>query len=985
MQTMSNMEESIPQQALEIFSEEHAKEIVKSVIDTLIDSDFSLMLNSDIDIEFALDPLIYSFKLPEVEGAISIFSRWLIDPSNPAAILNSERYNKYIRQIFDSIPLIFELRKSHTPKALDDTYNFLKFTITPPKENKTSKDWKHPFQPETWNVSLWCLLKSIRITDPKSDSEIRDKLMALFVDGIIISDLEIEEADQLILTFFDFCFITQSNGQLLHYDKYWYKLFNEIFMQFLTFPTDEKKRNFILNLIKKMKTCSKEFDDKCQDNQSTISINWPILEKFFKSAMKCVKQVQNDYLINNIFKPKLPADSIISLFGDCMFVTPFWDFHILDNIKELFSLFSYGEFVRETKWQIIFLKYLCFLMEKKLWNSLFKVVYGIMNTSSHFIAVHPELFSKIMYVLLSKAASIDLPYFTQVSSNNSSVMKPDTIPNPSMLVNGAWVTTMASLLEFSRVDENKSLEDRVLLVIEKFCNCSELPFIIEDFNVYRLILLANAGKEDLFANLIAQEAPTARSLRVERIWDFELLALSVSPLFMPNFVSKIIDKQVIEHILANFKGNEFSDRHIFWFLIVLYELSKSTDLFVRNRAIITPIIAYLSDQKKQRKNSPSNSPKSLNWCICKMIEIVYYSILIPTVSATEVKLFEKKYKTVKNYAINDRVVSLGENEMSATFGAIVRGPFGISSFDITEVATPEKLPAPENTLKENILHRDEIQFPEESVFPVYKDDYEDEKSVKKCVPKSFLIAMGFASIESSMSFNSMQLIDEKSGCEVTNELNEFEKLCDLVSLDVKVASVFEKSESLYDTFLDDLGSSFKFGSCLINFNAKDEKIDGNEVVVIFNESGLKISSKALLEKDETAANNTNNNVSLLKNNLVIEIEPIFNSISKRTLLYKVKILKNKWKCVILPFPTKKPVVTSRNHLPRMIATITFFYFSRLAKDELLGRPTNINANEYECPKIVSKYIEAFEKRKEKLEKLLEMRKKEETIDTILID
>lgn len=985
------MEEACPVRALEIFPEEQAKIIVKSVIDTLINADFNKMLNSDIDIDFALEPLLYSFRLPEVEGSLSIFSRWLVDPSKPSAILDRERYNKYIRQIFDSIPLIYELRKNHTSKALDDTFNFLKNTITPFDESVKNTNWKHPFEPETWNSSLQCIIDSICKTDPKNDSDIWDKLMVLFVDGILISDLKIEETDQLVRSFFDLCFIANSNGQLLNYDKYWYKLFNEIFSQFLSFPADEKKRNFILNLIKKMKACSKEYENKCLSKSSITSINWPICEKFFTNAMRMIKELQNQHGINGIFKPKLPAESIIRLFGDCMFVSTFWDFHTLDNINELFSFFSYGEFNGDNKWHEIFMKYLCFLMEKKLWSSLFKVVYGIMNASSHFITQQPSLFSKILNLLLSKASLLDLPYFTQVKAiNNSSgmnnrnlMMKPDVIPNTDLLANGAWVSTMSSLLEFSRVDGNKTLEDRILSVIEKFCNCSELPFIIDDFNVYRLFLLANAGKEDLFAKLIAQKAPTARSLRVERIWDFELLTLAVSPLFMPNFVGKIIENQVIEHVLDNFNCiNKFSDRHIFWFLISLMELSMNTDLFVRNRSIITPLIAYLNDQKKTRNpDSDVNSFKN------KLIEIVYYSILIPTVSINDTKDFNSKYQKIKTYAINDRIFTFGENENSSTFGVIVRGPFGISSFDITEQMTPEKQPTPENTLKENILHRDEIKFPSESVFPVYTESLSVSGIIpnqRKCIPKSFLMAMGFSSIESTFSFHPIKTLDSSSS-EVSEALNEFDQMCELVSLDVKVSCIHiddkkdKDLESIYSTFIDDLGSSFKFGSCLINFNSKDVEINGNEVVVIFNHSGLRISDKMVARLEKEKNDVSNKNINLLKNNLVIEVAPIYSSIENENLLYKVTIWRSIWKCLILPFPAKKPVVTSRNHLSRLIAIICFFYFSRLPTDELGS------SHKDKCPKIVSKFIEAFEKRNEKLEKILKLNMKDDTIDTILVD
>lgn len=990
------MEESCPERALEVFKEEEAKTIVKCVIDTLINADFSVMLNSEYDIDFALDPLLYSFRLPEVEGSLSIFSRWLIDPSKPNAILNHERYNKYIRQIFNSIPLIYELRKNHTAKALDDTFNFLKKTITPSSDTNDS-NWKHPFEPETWSSSLRCIVNSINKTDPKNDTDIWDKLMVLFVEGILISDLKIEETDQLINSFFKTCFTANSNGQLLNFDKYWYKLFTEIFYQFLSFPKDEKKRNFILNLIMIMKSCSKEFENRFLNNSSVIVINWPIREKIFTIAMKCIKDVQVQHGINGIFHSKFAGEAIMHLFGDSMFVSNFWDFHILDNIKELFSLFSYGEFDSDSKWPEIFMKYLCFLMEKKAWNSLFKVVYGIMNASSLFVAQNPSLFSKILNLLLSRASSLDLPYFTLVNNNNSNssssinsaslLMKPDVIPNPNLFASGAWVSTMSSLLEFSRVEENRTLEDRILAVIEKFCNCSELPFIIDDFNVYRLFLLANAGKEDLFAKLIAQKAPTARSLRVERIWDFELLILAFSPLFMPDFVGKIIEKQVMENILANFNSNEFSDRHIFWFLITLLELSISTDLFVRNRTIIARLVAFLIDQRRQRKATETSKPKNMNWFINKMIEIVYYIILVPTISCANAKEFNSKYQKIKIYATNDRIFTFGENEESNTFGLIVRGPFGISSFDITEAMTPVKQPTAENTLKENILHRDEIQFPEESVFPVYKDTLSVSGTIpnqKKCIYKTFLMAMGFSSIESNMSFYSTGILDNSSS-EVEKALNEFDQLSEIVPFDVKVACLqinnsIQKGENSYSTFVDDLGKSFKLGSCIINFK-NDEKFETNDIIVVFNYSGLKISNKmvARLEKDENAASK-NNNVKLLNNNLVIEVAPISNSISKSTLLYQVTILKSKWKCLILPFPAKKPVVASRKNLSRLISMICFFYFSRLGKDETLKKTV---VEEDECPKIVAKCIEIYEKRKEKLDNLLKLQNKEDTIFTII--
>lgn len=954
---------------LDIFQEGYAIDIVKSIIEPLDNYGFRKLLVTDNDITFALEPLLYSFRLPYAEKAISIFSQWLVDPTSPDAILDKTRYNIYIQQVFESIPVIYELRITRTQSILQITYDFLKDSITPnPNQFETlnGEPWSHPFNQKTWNASFRCIINSIQKTDPREFKEARDKLMSLFVKGILISDLKISDADNLLQDFFNLCFINL-NDSTVSYDKYWYILFNEIFGQFISFPTDQKKKVFIVSIIKQMKKCSKDYEDKIVSGQSVNSINWPIRQKFFQNSLRKVIDIISSQNTNNILRSKLPGDSFVSLFSDCMFIPSIWEFYILEHINDLFKLFTYGDFSPESKWPELFIRYLCFLMQKKTSDSLFKVVYGILNSSCNFFANYPSFVGIIIKVILSKAAILQYPKFVLVSQNSFPTMKPEVIANPNILSKGSWVSTLITMLELIRIQNNQQLEKQLLLTIEKFCSCSEFPFIRNDINVYRLVLLAIAGKEDLFARLIVQNAPTSKPLRVERVWNFQLLTLALSPFFSSKMTDIIIENQVIEHILSNFKTQEFSNRHIFWFLITLFELSQSTDLFIRNRAIISPLVSYLKEQKKQQPVEQNRSDS--NYYILKLIDIVIYSLLISTISGEEVKRFISNYQKLHTYAFNNRIITYCETN-NTDFGLIIRGEFGISTFQVSEIECQNKPTIPESSLKDNILHRDEITFPADPIFPSYRDELSYLKNIKT-PSKSFMMAMGIASIESNSSFHPIRPLQNDQQ-EVITALNEFDDLCGLVSLDVTIDQIpTEKESKSFTRFLGDLGTSYKLGTCVINFNHEKRN---NDIVILFNETNLKLNSRLLSSANLDESSNH-------ENHLVISVSPVY--VEQNTLMYNVTIVRSKWQCLILPIPPKKSVLISKERLSRLISMICFFYFSRLAKDELVGRTTN--NIEDQCPQIVAKYIDMFESRRGKLKQLIQLQKNEDTLNTIVSD
>ncbi|OHS98607.1 hypothetical protein TRFO_34972 [Tritrichomonas foetus] len=1025
------MENILQRRLFNTFPEEDAKEVVETMVNSLMGSDFNNRLKSNNDIEFALEALLYSFNYGFAVNALTLFSKWLIDPTQSDAILDSQKYNNYIQQVFFSIPLIYHIRKTHSESTINATYNFLKQTIIPDgfeqteqenhdasnssknnmknnsdakNNNKSDKNKIHPFTPETWRFALRCLIDSISTTnnieDSRRDKEIRYSLMNLFINGILISDLHLEDANILVRDFFNLCYpITIISNTYKESDaSIWDKLFKGVFTEFVSFPSDSKKRNFIANLLIQMKRCAKEYEEKITLGQYGNLINWPIRAKYFLTAFKIVSQDIYSKNSHKISKQKLPGDSFMKLLGDCIFITPNWEDNILTHLDAMFKLFSWGDFSNNSQWISMFIKYLCYYTQQSKGETLFNTIYGIMNASPSFLSIYPTFFNQFVDFFLSKAAFIEYRHPKE---------------KHHLLCKGTWVNLMTSLLEIARSEENFTLEKKVQSIIHKFSMCSELPYIRYDFNVYRLILLATAGNQELFSLLVSQEAPIAKTFRDGRVWDFELLVLAMSPYYMPSFSDKIVEKHVIEHILTNFENNDIAKSHNTWLLIALYELSKSTNIFIKHRSIVPPVLSYLNTQMDKINIS--------KW-VKDLIEIVSDSILIPTISVNEMKEISQKYHSHKDYILNNRVVTFNENQNNRTFGTIVRGPFGISSFEIAEQSLPELQPAPENTLKENILHLSDIVFPDKSQFPEFKPNKTHEQ--RSC-SKSFLISLGLASSShvvhdsppttstaslsnatlssgnshpsngsnsqrsgnlsksststnsSSPSLSNLSSFDTvfrppttlKPGYE--EALTEFDECCELVPLEAKVTHVSLESDSLFskipetprfNKFLTDLGSSFKMGTCVINYC---KETSANDILIVFNETGSRINTK--LFKDDP------------NHHLIISVSPIYKTLTKSNLMYKVTIIRSTYQCLILPFPVKKPVILSKKSMSRLISVLCFFYFCQ-GKDEI-GQAGKKGQNE-EPPYLISKYIESAKNRIEKLENVIKYQNNQSILDTI---
>lgn len=934
---------------------QNANELARLITSSFQNADLHNRLSKDNEIEFALQPLLYSFNLDFALTSINTFSRWLINPNLPSAILDIVRYNKYIQKVFEAIPIIYAKRPMHQDDVIESTYRFLRDTITPELPNNEY----HPFNKSTWNVSLSCLIESvISITrnnaqiQPK-EAEIINNLMNLFVDGFLIAELDIDDADTLIYQFLNLCFFTKgtekvrSTGKIKSNSVHWISLFCGFFSALINFPEDPKRRKFILNVIARMKFRSKIAEDELM---KVGNLKGTILADFFDISLKTFKDHFASNSKTSLFQNKIPSEALLRMLGNGVFISNLYSYNILDHFRNIFTLFTHGVFPPNSPWINTLTCYLnAFLLGSA---GKFVNIFALMNTIHNFAVENPRQYKEFIKTLL--IAALQVPIAAPVNL---------PLEFTPLLFTGPWTQLLANSLEFARTEKNEELECGIISVIDNFTLILASNYSSEDdFNIYRLMLLANAGSGSMFATSYVS------ILSLKNNVPFEMLMLALSPHYMSDIAPALQNTALIESLIkvAEQKQTQFPYQfNSIPFMIALIEISKRTDYFLQFRYTHSSLTDFLKSQ------IASKLP-----LVSTIAEIVENLILAPSVSVQQMNKFSQNYpKVLSSYVFNGRILSFRENTENKTLGLIIRGPFGITVFDITEVLPTVDNNIDESNLKEDILHRSEINFDDVNIFRKF---VEDPETKEKSLSKSFLMALGIASM--SISAPNLQITPLNQSQEGFEQaLQDFDDSCGLAKFEILVAHITKSSNSFfsvteitprYNKFLQDLGVSYNMGYCQFSFS---DKFPTGDILVIFNESD-KLLNTEFLEVSQFE--------------IIITVSPLYQSLLTDEQMYKLSIIKchPKYKedkinpnppfsnqqaskptsikisYPILPYADKETIISSPEHLARTLSTICFFYYGQ---GQIASSPSEI----YRCI-LAEKYAELYKTRKEKLDMLV---------------
>lgn len=937
------------------YPSQNANELARLITSSFQNADLHNRLSKDNEIEFALQPLLYSFNLDIALTSINTFSRWLINPNFPNAILDIVRFNKYIQKVFEAIPIIYAKRPMHRDDVFESTFRFLRDTITP----ELAANERHPFNRSTWNISLTCLIESVlSITRNNSqvqtkETEIISNLMDLFVEGFLIAELDIDDADLLIYKFLNLCFFTKgtekvgSSGKTKSNSVHWNSLFYSFFTAFINFPEDPKRRSFILNVIARMKFRSKIAEDELSKAGNARAT---ILADFFDISLKTFKEHFSANSKTSLFQNKIPSEALLRMLGDGVFITNLYSYNILDHFRNIFTLFTNGVLPPNSPWISALICYLnAFLLGSA---GRFVNIFALMNTAHNFAAENPRQFNEFIKTLLISA--LQVPIAAPVN------LPPEFTP---LLNVGPWTQLLANSLEFARTEGNEEIECGIISVIDNFTMIlSSNASSNDDFAIYKLMLLANAGSGSMFSTAYVSMLSSKSSV------SHEMLMLALSPHYMSDIAPAIQNCALVESLIKTVEQKQTQFPYQFNsipFMIALIEINKRTDYFLKYRLSHSSLTDFLKTQ------ITSKIP-----LISTMAEIVENLILAPSVSVQQMNKFCQNYpKVLSSYVFNGRILSFRENTENKALGLIIRGPFGITVFDITEVSPELAQTIDEKMLKDDTLHRSEITFDDVNIFAKYVETPETEE---KSLSKSFLMALGIASM--SITAPNLQinpLNQTQDGFE--QALKDFDDSCGLSRFEILVAHIAKNSNSFfseteatprYNKFLQDLGKSYNMGYCQFCFN---DKFPTGDILVIFNESDKQLNTEFL-------------EVSQFE--IIIVVTPLYQSLTKDEQMYKVSIIKchPKYKeekfvpsgtafqnsqsaktiptiisYPILPYPDKEIIISSKDHLARTLSSICFFYYGQ-------GQISS-NSEVYRCI-LAEKYTELYKTRKEKLDNLV---------------
>ncbi|OHS93524.1 hypothetical protein TRFO_11731 [Tritrichomonas foetus] len=941
------------------FPSHNSKEIAKIITQSFQNADLKTRLYDDKEIEFALQPLLYSFSLDFAKISIETLSQWLINPNSPSAILDIVRYNKYIQRVFEAIPIIYSTKPQHKCDIIEATFRFLKENITPDLQTTNLGD--HPFNQTTWDVALNCLLNSIFSTNrpagqlTAAEAKIRFQLMRLFVDGFLIAELEIEKADLLINKFCQLCFINRGcriKGAHKKDDpSHWNYLFKGFFTAFINFPSDPKRRSFIVNIIARMKYRAKIADEEymklsSRAESTLISDRWPLLADFFDIALKVLKDHFREQDKNSLFKQRIPGDDLMRILGDGVIISNLYQSHVLKHFKNIFSLFTWGCFKPNSQWYTTLTRYIYAFLSGS--SGKFVNIYAFLNTAHNFTAKYPHLLNEFIDPLLSSA--LQIPIAPPVS----------TPKDFALMQSWPWTNFLANILEFSRAENSNELEAKVLNTIENFV-IIPINNLGDYYNVYKLMLLAIAGNENLFSTSFCTMKIDTSNINRELSYDFSMLMLALSPYYMPNIAPTLQNCSVLECILNSVEQNQ-SLPHILSFLIALIEIARRTDYFLNSRFFLPPLIDFLICQMNTRPDP-----------VKTVAEIVYNAILTPSISNEEVKLFNVKYSKSYNFILNGRILTFGENPDCNHFGLLVRGPFGISSFNISEIPKPIKESISENTLKDNQLHRSDINFDDVNLFKKFEPETEKPEKSRTI---SFLIGTGIVSAASEAH----TIIPMSDGYE--NAIQDFDVSCGLATFEILITHVSNNSSSFfsetevtdrYNKFIEDIGGSYEMGLCKFVFSDKFN-VSG-DILVIFNESDQKLNTKFQ---------------EISQYDIIINVSPLYQTLTKDKMMYQISLINchpretytstsstDKSKTLpLFPFAEKKTVIASKETLSRTLSSICFFYY---------GEESIIPTENQGKVSLTDKYIELFKARKSKLQKIVNNYSKHQDILLTLVE
>lgn len=858
------------------------------------------LLVTDRDFDFLLPCLQSAITFRMENDVIDIYEKILKSPQSENGLIKDiDTYNRYARRVLVELPAAMD-------QDIRDPRKVIQVLV---------RSMGSDFDKETWAVALSSLLECIGKCPQSEKSEQMSKFATAFRDA----NLDVPKANELVKSYCRLCFCSVENGP----DR-WDDLFKELFAKLMS-TTDEQKQKFIMSVIMTMKQLGKQIDEGAWPEGTEVTR--PVRGFYFKLALLAMKMEAHRKSV--LFKGRILVEPILRMFADGIFVDGrflerFEEKYVSDHLKNVFKAFSYGTLPRSSSWHAVFVKYICNLL---VGRSDFRpsLVSSVINHAAWYSEEAPENMMKLVFSILTVSDKL--------------VTRKVILDT----VKPIWPNLLANSIDLARADGDTDLETNLKTVIRKL-TAVELQPTKDVLAIYLLVLDIVAGNEEGVAKRLSHLTDNFRHVYKNSngiVAYFSVITLAILPYYTPDFGASINHCSSLA-IVPKISGPLSEAAYTRAFLLSVLEIAGKSLFFVKYRQSFRDVFNFVKLIVKE--SGDEGGRKSLK-DIATLGQAVMDALLYKPFPACQCHAFENSFDRRVTVVLNGTLVTLCESDSTEKVGITVRTIAGASMLEVnpdTEISTavPD-----EKSLQPNTLRRSEIDI---DGFAPFRPLKQATRTVIRSMALTLLSSLG---VVISPSETKLRLL--KNGPELKAAIAELDMQTH-VDFQIRLSNIGEDSTSLdeiigteqFARFKSDLGEHFDMSFCRFFFHTDTSTAD-NGILIVFNESDLRINSKEIGPTYK----------------LVVSVSPVYRGLTKDALMYKVSVVVACEDSMILPFPQRSARVVPASYLARTIGTILFMHHARVFEDRTCGGAPR-------CV-LVDGYENVFKERKRRIEEIVE--------------
>lgn len=607
--------------------------------------------------QFHLQAFIYAlYDEKKLKDAIDVLQDWLINDKNIDFVPNSD-YNEYITQIFKVLPSIVE---SYEKKNLTNT-QLLHIAPLYSLINKFFE--KHnQYEIKKLNKTTWiAAIESIYAITDKATMNTKVIFYQLFSSYYLLSLIEEKKSAELLRNFL--VSFTKDRAASTTLVKKFNSFLGNLFKEFFSFPKDLVKRRFVVHAFYVTREYFMNEDKGFADSFFQASIN-TIINDF--------SNLEDNYLRT------FNLDFFFEIFTDSIFTCGSYQLDQnfladqLDEISNICSLVSLGQFDEKSKWYTKFMKYLI----DKFDIIIIPNFHSIIQDSPH------------------KIENLDLKIANLVARKPEIALELlDRIVILSELSASHWIYTLINYLSILQIHGVQFMRE---MHVSNKGKESSVDMKNLKLDLQSLIYCAMTNRPEILCTIAcaigANDMTRQKSDAVSKSEKLSCMRHILMLAFSKQSVTESTLNVFSHHIIP--MTHPKSEPYLLSSCLTLIELSfNSTSLFL-DPVIFSGFLQVMS---------PMRSP-----LLVDLYDLTVDTMrTIPTDPEVAHNLLSKCNK-IRTYSVcHNSLITFGESEDSDKYVVVIRGISGIKAFELKDVPPePKSLKVFEETKKTLVKYED---------------------------------------------------------------------------------------------------------------------------------------------------------------------------------------------------------------------------------------------------------------------------------------